>query len=137
MAACLVMCTAAAVPASAAVPPDNGSIASPCYLYTDSASSSLSIFSSSAICTSNVNGIQGTTTKIEVTQTLQVRDGLSWRRVTDWSETFNTWYCRYSNTYNHSLPSGTYRVKTEAKVYKGTAYETVYAYSTAYTVGSV
>ena len=113
----------------AAVPPDNGGIVSPCYLYTNQAYSNLSISGGVASCKSTVYGISGTTTKIVVTQTLQVKDGMSWRRITDWSETFNSWYCSYPNSYS-PIGSGTYRVKTVAKVYKGTSYETITVYST-------
>ena len=126
--ACLALCSVGGTTASAAVPPDNGSIVSPCYLYTNRAYSNLTIYQGVASCKSTIYGISGVTTKIEVTQILQVKDGLSWRRVTDWSETFNNWYCSYPNSYS-PIGSGTYRVKTVAKVYKGTAYETIYTYS--------
>lgn len=55
---------------SAAVPPDNGSVVSPCYLYTDSVNCNLTISGGVASCKSTVYGISGTTTKIVVTQTL-------------------------------------------------------------------
>jgi len=126
--ACLVFCSVGGATVSAAVPPDNGGIVSPCYLYTNQAYSNLSISGGVASCKSTVYGISGTTTKIVVTQTLQVKDGMSWRRITDWSETFNSWYCSYPNSYS-PIGSGTYRVKTVAKVYKGTSYETVTVYS--------
>lgn len=126
--ACFALCSVGGATASAAVPPDNSSIVSPCYLYTDRASSYLTISGDKASCKSTIYGISGVTTKIEVTQTLQVKDGLSWRKVTDWSETFDNWYCSYPNSYS-PIGSGTYRVKTVAKVYKGTAYETIYTYS--------
>ncbi len=125
---CMVLLSMAGVTASAAVPPDNGGYTSPCYLYTNQAYSNLTIYKGVASCKSTIYGISGVTTKIEVTQTLQVKDGLSWRRVTEWSETFNSWYCSYPNSYS-PIGSGTYRVKTVVKVYKGTAYETIYTYS--------
>ena len=126
--ACLIFCSAGGVSASAAVPPDNGGVVSPCYLYTDSVNCNLTISGGVASCKSTVYGISGTTTKIVVTQTLQVKDGMSWRRITDWNKTFNSWYCSYPNSYS-PIGSGTYRVKTVAKVYKGTSYETVTVYS--------
>ncbi|MCM1530190.1 MAG: hypothetical protein NC093_09380 [Alistipes sp.] len=130
--ACLVFCSVGGVTASAAVPPDNGGIVSPCYLYTDRASSYLTISGGTASCKSTIYGISGTTTKIVVTQILQKKDGNSWTEVTSWNKTFNNWYCSYPNS--HSLTNkGTYRVKTVAKVYKGTAYETVTTYSTEVT----
>lgn len=98
--ACLVFCSVGGATVSAAVPPDNSGIVSPCYLYTDRASSYLTISGGVASCKSTVYGISGTTTKIVVTQTLQVKDGMSWRRITDWSKTFNSWYCSYPNSYS-------------------------------------
>lgn len=127
--ACLIFCSAGGVSASAAVPPDNGGIVSPCYLYTNQAYSNLSISGGVASCKSTVYGISGTTTKIVVTQTLQKKSGNSWIEVTNWSKTFNSWYCSYPNSYS-PISSGTYRVKTVAKVYKGTSYETITVYST-------
>ena len=40
----------------------------------------------------------------------------------------SSWYAIYSNS-KESLSSGTYRVKTVAKVYNGSAYETITIYS--------
>lgn len=127
--ACLVLCSAGGVTASAAVKPDNGSIAAPCYLYTNRASTYLTIYQGEASCRSNVYGISGTTTKIVVTQILQKKNGNSWTEVKSWNKTFDTWYCSYPNPYSLT-EKGTYRVKTVAKVYKGTDYETVTTYST-------
>ncbi len=84
--ACLVFCSVGGATVSAAVPPDNGSVVSPCYLYTDSVNCNLTISGGVASCKSTVYGISGTTTKIVVTQTLQVKDGMSWRKITDWSK---------------------------------------------------
>ena len=98
--ACLIFCSVGGTTVLAAVPPDNGGIVSPCYLYTNQAYSNLSISGGVASCKSTVYGISGTTTKIVVTQTLQVKDGMSWRRITDWSETFNSWYCSYPNSFS-------------------------------------
>lgn len=102
------------------------------YEYTVSVSSTLSISSNVASCKSTVIGMSGVTTKIYITQTLQVLDGNRWRRVTSWSKTFTTSSCTFVNTYS-GLNGGKYRVMTEAKVYSGTAYETIYAYSTTRT----
>lgn len=100
--ACLIFCSVEGTTASAAVPSDNGSVVSPCYLYTDSVNCNLTISGGVASCKSTVYGILGTTTKIVVTQTLQVKDGMSWHRITDWSETFNSWYCIIL-THTHQL----------------------------------
>ena len=98
------------------------------YLYTDSVSSTISISNKTATCKSLVYGVAGTTTKIEVTQTLQKKNGNSWDKVSNWNKTYNTWLCNYVNS-KSSLSGGTYRVKTVAKVYSSTKYETVTSYS--------
>ncbi len=105
------------------------SVVTPRYIYTDDASSKISITSNTAACTSQITGISGTTTKIVVTQTLQIKDGSQWRKCTSWTQTYNTYKCTFTNNYTLSA-SGTYRTMTEAKVYSGSNYETVYAYST-------
>ncbi len=130
LAACLVLGSAAVLPASAAAPPDDGGIAFPNYEEKAKAYGYLSINASKdALCQSDVEGIEGKTTKIVVIQTLQMQDGLSWRRVTDWTATYYTWKCSFSNT-RYSLNGGSYyRVKTEARVYEGSSYVTVYGYS--------
>lgn len=99
-----------------------------CYLYTDKISGTLSISNKTVTCKSTVRGISGTTTKIVITQTLQKKNGSSWNKYSSWVKTFNSWYAIYSNP-KESLSSGTYRVKTVAKVYKGSAYETITVYS--------
>ena len=87
-----------------------------CYLYTDKISGTLSISNKAATC------------KIVITQTLQKKNGSSWNKYSSWTKTFNSWYAIYSNS-KESLSSGTYRVKTVAKVYNGSAYETITIYS--------
>lgn len=98
-----------------------------CYLYTDKISGTLSISNKTATCKSTVRGISGSTTKIVITQTLQKKSGSSWNKDSSWSKTYNSWYAIYTNS-KESLSSGTYRVKTVAKVYCGTNYETITAY---------
>ena len=103
------------------------------YLYTYSCSSYLTISGSTATCKSSLKGYYGTTTKIEVTQTLQVKDGNHWRTSQSWTATYNSYTCDFVNT--RTVYSGnTYRVKSEYKVYAGTSYETVYSYSTTKTI---
>ena len=103
------------------------------YLYTQRAASYLTISGSTATCTSTLIGYYGTTTKIEVTQTLQVRDGNQWRTSKTWTATYNSYTCDFVNT--RTVYSGnTYRVKSEYKVYAGTNYEMVYSYSTTKTI---
>lgn len=98
------------------------------YLNTEDITTTLSISNKVASCTSDVLA-KSSATKIAVTQTLQKKDGNTWRTVTNWSKTYYSSYCFYANSYS-SLNGGTYRVKTTAKVYNGSSYETVYSYST-------
>lgn len=101
----------------------------PCYLYTSTIASTLGIANKKASCTSTVYGYYSLATKIEVTQYLQIKAGNNWETYASWSATYNTWECCYRNS-KSSLPSGTFRVKTSAKVYSGSKSETVTAYST-------
>ena len=95
-----------------------------CYLYTSSVSSNISISSKTATCNSIVTGIIGTTTKIVITQRLQKKNGDSWSNVKSWTKTVNGYTASFTNK-KSSLASGTYRTRTIAKVYKGSAYETI------------
>ena len=98
------------------------------YLYTRKCNSEISISSLNATCTSYLSGYYGTTTKIEVTQTLQVKNGAQWRKCEAWSATYYNYYCNYVN--NRSVYSGNqYRVKSEFKVYSGSSYENITVYS--------
>ena len=99
-----------------------------CYLYTDKISGTLSISNKAATCKSTVRGISGTTTKIVITQTLQKKNGSSWNKYSSWTKTFNTNTTVYL-TSKSSLSSGTYRLKTIAKVYNGSDYEAITIYS--------
>ena len=98
------------------------------YAYTNKIESTLSISSKNATCKSTVQGSSKTVTKIVVKQTLQYKSGTKWLNVTSWVKTVNTFSLRFNNT-KYNIGSGTYRVKTVAKVYKGSAYETITIYS--------
>lgn len=98
------------------------------YSYTDKISYDMSISNNTATCKSVVRGDTSLATKIVITQTLQKKNGNSWTYVTSWSKTYNTWYAIYT-TSKSSLSSGTYRLKTVAKVYSGNNYETITVYS--------
>ena len=103
------------------------------YQYTASANSSLSISNNTATCKSVIRGFSSLATKIEITQTLQETfGGISWYYVASWNNTFYDWYAMYTNTKN-PISSGNYRVKTVAKVYSGSDYETITFYSTTIT----
>ena len=104
------------------------------YLYTYSCHSSLSISNSTAYCVSEIKGYSGTTTKIEITQSFeeQLSNGW-WYRYNSWSQTFYNYRATFSNS--TSVPhSGTYHVRTTAKVYAGSNYENISIYSSNVTV---
>ena len=101
------------------------------YQYTSSISSSLYISNKSASCQSTVYGFSNMATKVNITHTLQKKSGSSWNFVTSWTKNFNTWY-GILTTSKSNLSSGTYRLKTVAKVYKGNSYETITVYSNTY-----
>ncbi len=126
-----VILTCVALPTNAAVNLDE--TVSPMYNYTSSVDSQLTITSKTATCKSIITGISGTTTKIEITQRLQKKNGDSWTNVQSWTKTVTTYVAVFTNT-KSSLASGTYRTRTIAKVYKGTAYETIYKNSTTVTI---
>ena len=95
-----------------------------CYLYTNGVTSLISIKSKEATCTSKVIGLSGITTKIVITQRLQKKNVYSWSNVKSRTKTYNQVSAVYVNK-KGSLASGTYRTRTIAKVYKGSAYETI------------
>lgn len=97
------------------------------YAYANRIESTLSISSKNATCQSTVQGSSKTVTKIVIKQTLQYKSGTKWLDVTSWVKT-NTFSLRFNNT-KYNIGSGTYRVKTVAKVYNGSAYETITIYS--------
>ena len=98
------------------------------YKYTSKIYNSMTISNKTASCKSTIMGFSDKTTKVVVTHTLEEKSGKWWIDVTSWSKTFNTYTAIYS-TSKSSLSSGTYRLKTVAKVYNGSAYETITIYS--------
>lgn len=121
--ALLVCCSVGGISLSAAVIPD-GSIVSPCYLYTNRIVTSFGVYEGEASCVTTVYGISDTVSKIEVTQYLEKKNGNAWEEVTHWSDTFESWWCNFTNSYTIT-ESGTYRLRSVAKVYSGTKYENV------------
>ena len=89
------------------------------YENAQSVCSELTINSKKASCQSIVKG-KTEVTKIYVEQILQKKSGSDWIDHAIWYRT------EYSSA---TLNSGTYRVKTVAKVYKGNSYEDVIKYS--------
>lgn len=102
------------------------------YLYTLMISNYLSINDNTAQCLSTVVGHSNVTTKIRVEQTLQKKNGSSWSNKVIFTNTYNSNVAIYS-TQKSGLASGTYRLKTVAKVYSGDDYETVTKYSSTCT----
>ena len=98
------------------------------YLYTLQISNSLSITNHTASCLSTVVGYPELTTKIRIEQILQKKNGSSWSNKVYFINTYNTYIAIYS-TQKSDLQSGTYRLKTIAKVYSGDDYETITKYS--------
>ncbi|MDE7287989.1 MAG: hypothetical protein K2N71_00605 [Oscillospiraceae bacterium] len=121
----ILMCySVGGISLSAAVIPDNG-IVSPCYAYTDHLTTTLSISSNKeASCKTTIYGNSETATKIVVTQYLEKKNGNSWDEVTHWTNTFENWWCNFTNSYTIT-ESGTYRLRSVAKVYSGSKYENV------------
>lgn len=129
----ILVATCLSAQASAAVVDTGNSEIAPAYSYTISASSTLSINSSkTATCKSVVAGMSGIATKIVFTQRLQKKVNGTWTNVKTWTGTYERVSASFTNT-KTSLASGTYRVRTIAKVYSGSAYETVTTNSTTVT----
>lgn len=123
--ALLMCCSIGGISLSATnIPNGNDNVASPCYVYTNSIASTLGISDGEASCRTTIYGISGTTSKIEVTQYLEKKNGNSWEEVTHWTETYYSWWCNFTNSYTIT-ESGTYRLRSEAKVYSGSNYENV------------
>ncbi len=106
----------------------------PFTLYTESATSTLTISGAKATCISKATGYSGETTKIVIEQILQKKTSSgTWNEVTSWSET-DTGYIGSATNTKSSLSSGTYRLKTVFTVYAGSNYEVLTKYSTEKTV---
>ena len=115
---------------SAAVIPSDA----PAYSYTSECSSTLSISGTTATCDSSVTGYYNETIKIVIKQTLQKKNSSSdWDDVCSWNNTIYNYRGSVTNTKN-SLSNGTYRLKTVATVYAGTANETITKYSKEKTI---
>lgn len=99
----------------------------PKYAYISKCSTLLNVSNNQASCKVSVNGYSGTTTKIQITMTLQKKSGASWDPQNTWSKTINGYIGSLSgSTY---VGYGTYRVKASVVVYSGTKSETIISYS--------
>ena len=72
-------------------------------------------------------------TKISFTQKLQKKVNSEWTNIKTWSKTVNSNFVSFTNK-KSSLSSGTYRTRTEAKVYKNSNCESVIKNSTSVTI---
>jgi hypothetical protein len=134
MAVCLLF--SCAIPVSAQILDDSAVIgggggATINYAYTNYTDTGLSIpASGNSTSFARLVGYSGTTTKIEITMTLQKRGGLFnlfWNDEITWTQTFNSHTGTLSKNYH--VTSGTYRVKAVYKAFSGNNSETITAYS--------
>ena len=88
----------------------------------------MTISNKTASCRSTILGSSDNITKVVVSHTLEKQSGKWWIDVASWTKTFNTNTAVYL-TSKSSLSSGTYRLKTVAKVYNGSDYEIITIYS--------
>lgn len=103
-------------------------------LYTNSFSSTLTVSGTTATCKSKLNGYNGVTTKIVISQTLQKKNSSgNWTNVKTSSTTINSFVGSLTKSYS-GLSSGTYRVKSVFTVYSGSNYETLTKYSSTKTI---
>lgn len=100
----------------------------PCFEYTNTTYTSLSISSSgTATCLATLSGYTDVTTKIVIKMTLQKKTLFWWSEVDSWTKTINDSYGSLTKT--ASVGSGTYRVKVEFTVYSGSNSEEITTYS--------
>ena len=125
----IMMITTAVVAFADPIPegPGSGEIIEE-YMYTFSLSSDLSIVNHKGTCRSVVNGYSNIATKVEITHTLQKQVYGYWSDVETWSGTYYTWYGILTSS-RSNLSAGMFRLKTVAKVYSGSNYETITVYS--------
>lgn len=106
---------------------DDGYAISPYSLYTRSNSSDLTIIARTAICKSKVMAYDPDAT-IYITQTFQKKNGSKWENLKKVSKMFYSNSATFSKTYA-AIPVGTYRIRTEARVYLGSKSEATTSYS--------
>ena len=107
-------------------PVDDGIIEE--YQYTFSIRNILEISGSTATCSCDVVGYHGTTTKVFISNTLQQNYGGAWYNIGYQYDTFYD-FTGSLVTYEYNLAGGSYRLKSTAKVYSGSNYETITIYA--------
>lgn len=106
---------------------DDGYGISPYSVYFHDNKSYLSITAKTAFCKSYVKANDPDAT-IYITQILQKKNSSKWENVKKVSQMFYSSSATLSKTYA-AIPSGTYRVRTEARIYLGSNSEVSTSYS--------
>lgn len=96
----------------------------PYYAYTTSRKTSLNKSGDNLVCKASLVGVQGTTTKIKITMTLEKKVLFWWSEKATWTQTFNSSSGTLSKIYS-DISSGTYRVSAEYVAYSGSKSETI------------
>lgn len=100
----------------------------PAYSYTYSCSSELYVSGTTLTCTSKLTGYYNITDRIEVYQYLQKKNSSNeWETIESWNDV--AIYKASITNYKYSATSGTYRLKTNFRVFSGINYESITAYS--------
>lgn len=128
----VLLITASAFAVHAEGAEDVGATPMPCYAYTQDVTNSLSISNGQAKCRSYLMA-QSDITKIDVKMTLQKKTLLWWSTEKAWAYTYYL-ITEADNTEYYNVGGGTYRVKTEFTVVKGSDSETFTKYSNEVTV---
>lgn len=97
------------------------------YKYIERVSVGLSIKDGAAKITTEAKDVDGDTTSMRCTATLQKKSGDSWKKVSSWSKSTQSNVLSLSKT--KVVSKGKYRVKSVVNAYKGSDYETVTKYS--------
>ena len=106
----------------------------PNYSYTSSCSSSVTFSGNTATCISEVIGYPNITTKVQITQALEISLGNGWwYKLYSWNDTYVFYRGILTNSVSGITESGTYHVRMTAKVYSGSSYETIEIFSSPVT----
>lgn len=97
------------------------------YKYIERVSVGLSIKDGTAKVTTEARDVDGDTTSMRCTATLQKKSGDSWKKVRSWSKSTQSNVLSLSKT--KAVSKGKYRVKSVVNAYKGNNHETVTKYS--------
>lgn len=101
--------------------------------YTRSVYNNISISGKTITCTSTVQGYPGETTKILITQLLQMYQDGKWVNIGIWTDVDNYYTFTATRSLSNRAP-GRYRLCTKSEVYAGTKCEKVTKYTVAKTL---